>query len=89
MTTLGNVTIRTKISVGFAIVLALLLTIGVIGYLSISSALNSFSEYRQLARSSNAIGRVQANMLMTRMNAKTLLLGEHLKRRRRLLIIRT
>jgi methyl-accepting chemotaxis protein len=30
----------------------------------------SFGEYRGLARSTNAVGRVQANMLMTRMNVK-------------------
>ncbi len=59
-----------RITAGFATVLALLVVTSGVGYLSLHSADSSFNTYRGLARATNAIGRVQANMLMTRMNVK-------------------
>ncbi len=59
-----------KIWTGFAIVLALLAATSGVGYFSLNGANDSFGEYRGLARATNAVGRVQANMLMTRMNVK-------------------
>ena len=59
-----------KIWVGFAVILTLLVVTSGVGYLSLHGANESFSDYRGLARSTNAVGRVQANMLMTRMNVK-------------------
>ncbi len=65
-----NLKIGIRIWLGFAVVLALLLITSAVGYLSLNSANQSFGVYRGLARSTNAVGRVQANMLMTRMNVK-------------------
>ena len=59
-----------KIWIGFAIVLTLLLVASGKGYFSLNGGNQSFGDYRSLARSTNAVGRVQANMLMTRMNVK-------------------
>ncbi len=62
--------IGAKIWAGFAVVLTLLVVTSGVGYVSLNGADQSFSTYRGLARVTNAIGRVQANMLMTRMNVK-------------------
>ncbi|MBB6480174.1 HAMP domain-containing methyl-accepting chemotaxis protein [Spirochaeta isovalerica] len=62
--------LRTKIVLGFGIVIALLVTIGVISLLQISTASGGFEEYRGLARDTNLAGQLQANMLMVRMNVK-------------------
>jgi methyl-accepting chemotaxis protein len=70
MTFLANIRIGAKIWLGFGIVLGLLLVIGAVAFVSLNSANTSFAEYRSLARSANEVGRVHANMLMTRMNVK-------------------
>ncbi|HMA61142.1 MAG TPA: methyl-accepting chemotaxis protein [bacterium] len=59
-----------KIIGGFAIVIALLLVVGIVSFFSLSSASSSFETYRGWARDANLAGRVQANILMTRMNVK-------------------
>ena len=59
-----------KLSIGFAIVLVLLAVVGVISFTSLENATEGFSGYREMARDTNLSGRVQANMLMVRMNAK-------------------
>ncbi len=66
--------LRTKIIVGFGIVLMLLITIGVVSLLQIGSASRGFTNYRGLARDTNLAGRLQANMLMVRMNVKDFLI---------------
>jgi len=66
--------LRTKIMLGFGFVIALLLTIGVISLLQIGSASEGFTNYRGLARDTNLAGRLQANMLMVRMNVKDFLI---------------
>jgi len=65
-----KVKLRTKIVTGFGIVIALLVTIGVISLLQISTASGGFQEYRGLARDTNLTGELQSNMLMVRMNVK-------------------
>jgi signal transduction histidine kinase/DNA-binding response OmpR family regulator/CHASE3 domain sensor protein len=70
MKLLKKINISTKVFVGFGIVLALLLLISVVGTFSLISADRHFKNYRALARQTNADGRVQANMLMTRLLAK-------------------
>jgi methyl-accepting chemotaxis protein len=59
-----------KLVLGFATVLVLLTAIGTIGFFSLQNASSGFGEYRGLARDANLAGRVQANMLMVRMNVK-------------------
>ena len=67
-------TISRKTYLAFGGILALVLVISAVSYTSLSSQGATFSEYRSLARLTNAIGRVQANMLMTRMNVKDFLI---------------
>jgi serine phosphatase RsbU (regulator of sigma subunit)/CHASE3 domain sensor protein len=65
-----NLKITTKIYIGFGAVLLLLCTVATFGVLSLIEATDVFGDYRKLARQTNADGRVQANMLMTRIFAK-------------------
>jgi methyl-accepting chemotaxis protein len=61
---------RTKITIGFAIVIALLLGVSILAIVQFSAASEGFTQYRGLARDTNLAGRLQANMLMVRMNVK-------------------
>lgn len=67
---LNNSKISTRIYVGFGFVLVLSLLIAGLGLYGLNNADLTFSQYRNLARQTNADGRVQANMLMTRIFAK-------------------
>jgi len=73
---LKSIRISRKLYGGFGAVLALLLVICGVSVLAVSSVGSLFSEYRKLARASNQIGRVQANMLLTRMGVKDFLIKE-------------
>ncbi len=64
-----NWTIGKRIVVGFGVILALLVIVGTIGFIALLSSTSGFSEYRELALQSNLMGRLQANMLMSRMQA--------------------
>ncbi|NBC33963.1 MAG: HAMP domain-containing protein [Alphaproteobacteria bacterium] len=70
MTLLARLRVKTKIWLGFGLVLFLLAVISVVGFTGLRSADSAFGDYRQLARAANEAGRVQAHMLMTRMNVK-------------------
>ena len=74
MIKLSNVRIARKVVGGFGIVLTLLVVLAAVTYFSLTSASNSFTEYRSLARQTNEIGRVQANMLMARLAVKDFIL---------------
>jgi len=65
---------KTKITAGFSIITTLLFIMGVVSLIQINSASTGFSEYRNLARDTNLAGRLQANMLMVRMNVKDFLI---------------
>lgn len=67
---LKDLTLRKKLISGFSAVLILLGTVAIIGLLAIDNAKNGFMEYREMARDTNLAGRLQANMLMVRMNVK-------------------
>jgi len=66
----SNMGLAKQLYGAFTIVVTLLLITGLIGYLAIQGASNGFSTYREMARDTNLSGRVQANMLMVRMNVK-------------------
>jgi signal transduction histidine kinase/DNA-binding response OmpR family regulator/CHASE3 domain sensor protein len=70
MNPLNRINISTKVFLGFGIVLAFLLLISMVSMVSLVRADKNFKSYRTLARQTNADGRVQANMLMTRLGAK-------------------
>jgi len=70
MSFLTNARISIKVFVGFGVILLLLLSIASFGVYSLIQADTIFKQYRGLARQTNAEGRIQANMLMTRIYAK-------------------
>ncbi|WP_163338577.1 methyl-accepting chemotaxis protein [Desulfopila sp. IMCC35008] len=59
-----------KIGAGFGVVILLLVIISVVAWEGLSSVKEGFVTYRGLARHTNLAGRLQANMLMVRMNVK-------------------
>ncbi len=59
-----------KLMVGFGSVLGLLLILAAISFWALENANEGFTQYRGLARDTNLSGRLQANMLMVRMNVK-------------------
>ncbi len=67
---LKNLTVTWRISLGFAAILLLLVLVAAISFNGQHSAAVGFEEYRGLARDTNLVGRLQANMLMVRMNVK-------------------
>lgn len=63
-----------KIGAGFTVVILLLISTAFVSWDGLNYAKNSFTEYRTLARHTNLAGRLQANMLMIRMNVKDYLI---------------
>ncbi len=67
---LEKMTLSKKITGGFFVILALLLIVGIVGFFALLRANNGFTQYRGWATDANLVGRVQANILMVRMNVK-------------------
>ncbi|MEF2229997.1 MAG: methyl-accepting chemotaxis protein [Pseudodesulfovibrio sp.] len=67
--------LSTKLNVGFGTILILLAVLAGISYWAIDNASGGFTQYRELARDTNLAGRLQANMLMVRMNVKDFILS--------------
>ncbi len=65
-----NMKLRTKISLGFGCVLFLMVLSIFFGYQALNGSSSGFTQYREMARDSNLVGQLQANMLMVRMNVK-------------------
>ena len=51
-------------------ILGLLALVGLVAYSAVGTARDGFTDYREMARDTNLTGRLQANMLMVRMNVK-------------------
>ncbi|QGY39108.1 methyl-accepting chemotaxis protein [Pseudodesulfovibrio cashew] len=62
--------LSTKLYLGFGTTLVLLLLVAGISLWAIDNSTQGFTQYRGLARDTNLSGRLQANMLMVRMNVK-------------------
>ncbi|QFT31079.1 Methyl-accepting chemotaxis protein CtpH [Labrenzia sp. THAF82] len=67
---LSTVRIGPRIYVGFGVIILLLALLAGTGYFGLSNSETTFSEYRGLARDTNLVGRLQANVLMTRLGVK-------------------
>ncbi|MCB2182463.1 MAG: methyl-accepting chemotaxis protein [Desulfobulbaceae bacterium] len=67
---LESLSLKAKISLGFGLILALMSVISIFSTSKLNTATNDFKTYRELARDTNLSGRLQANMLMVRMNVK-------------------
>jgi len=71
----ANLRLGTKITLGFAVVILIFGIVTLIGWRGITSSSEGFTVYRSLARHSNLTGRLQANMLMARMNVKDFIIS--------------
>ncbi len=65
-----NLTVGKRIIFGFTLLLILLVAVWGIAFFGFGKASEGFTQYRGLARDTNLSGRLQANMLMVRMNVK-------------------
>lgn len=74
MDVLNKISISVKVFGGFLTILLLLLVIAGGGYYSLSSSKQSFDEYAGIAEQTNEAGRVQANLLETRLAVKNFVL---------------
>jgi methyl-accepting chemotaxis protein len=61
--------LSTQLNTSFFAVLTLLIVISVLAYSGLNEGYKNFKDYRELARGTNLAGRIQANMLMVRLNA--------------------
>lgn len=69
-----NFKLSTQISLGYALVMVLLIVVSISAFVGLEKAINGFNDYRGLARDANLAGRVQANMLLVRLYAKDYIL---------------
>ncbi|MFK8110716.1 MAG: hypothetical protein AB8B91_00855, partial [Rubripirellula sp.] len=67
-----------KLSLGFASVTILLAVVAATGVYAISNAGTGFKTYRELAKDSVLCGRLQANMLLTRIQVKNFVISDDL-----------
>ena len=62
--------LSSKLYTGFGVILAILLVVSIVAWIEFNTASQGFHDYRGLARDTNLAGRLQANMLMVRLNVK-------------------
>jgi methyl-accepting chemotaxis protein len=65
-----NLKLSAKLFCSFGLLLAILAAVSLVAYNEFGNSSEGFVEYRGLARDTNLSGRLQANMLMVRMNVK-------------------
>jgi len=75
----NQLTLAKKLGLGFGAVMVMALILGIVGYNSLRSSNESFITYREIARSSNANGRVQANLLEARMAGKSFFISSDMQ----------
>lgn len=68
--------ISTKLFAGFGVVLTLLAIIAIVAVIEFQLARDSFVDYSSLARQSNQLGRIQANLLEARLRAKNFIIDQ-------------
>ena len=74
LVSLRNLNIGLQIGLGFALVLSVLVVVGGFGIWNLNSANKTFTIYRDLAQETNQLGRIQANLLLTRLHAKSFII---------------
>ncbi len=67
---LKNMTIKKKLITSFALISLLVALLSLFSIININKSAGGFTNYREMAKDSVLAGRVQANMLMVRMNVK-------------------
>lgn len=70
-----KLSLKMKLVGGFSMVLVLMLIVAAVGFTSLRHAASGFAEYREMARDTTLSGRLQANMLLVRMNVKNYLIS--------------
>lgn len=71
---LREMKVRTQIGLGFGLLIILIAVIVAFVFGAMMKSGAGFDQYRELARDTNLAGRLQANMLMVRMNVKDYLI---------------
>ena len=66
----SNLTIRMKLLISFMTIALFVAILALYSFYAVYKSSNGFTSYREMARDSVLAGRVQANMLMVRMNVK-------------------
>ena len=69
-----NLKLGTQISLGYATVLLLLVIVSTAAYIGLGKAVEGFDNYRALALDNNLAGRIQANMLLVRLEVKNFII---------------
>ena len=59
-----NVSIRTRVVLGFVLMVALIIVTGVAGYLGLTSAIEGAALYRSLARETSVAGEIESHILL-------------------------
>ncbi len=67
---IGNLQLSKRLAIGFTLILGIFLLVGFLSYSTITHMADGVVSYRGLARDTNLMGRVQANLLMVRMSVK-------------------
>lgn len=67
---LTNLKVGKKIALGSSIILVLLAIVSAASYFGLTRANHDFKDYRTLARQTNQMGRIQANLLSARLGVK-------------------
>lgn len=65
-----------QISLGYALVMAMLIAVSITAYFGQSKATSGFDNYRELARDSNLASQVEIHMLFTRVYAKDYIINQ-------------
>ena len=76
MRALDNMKISVKIFAGFGVIIGLSVVLAAVSYFGLSRANDDFTLYQALARNTNQLGRVQANLLETQLNVRIFLQSE-------------
>jgi len=71
ITWFNNLKVSAKIGFGSGLILALLIVVAAIAYYGLTLANGEFGTYRQIARQSNELARIQANILSARVAVKS------------------
>lgn len=69
-----KISLRQRMLWGFGIILILLGIVSAVSLIEMRGTVRNFTLYREMARDTNLAGRLQANMLMVRMNFKDFLI---------------
>ncbi|MBF0476268.1 MAG: MCP four helix bundle domain-containing protein [Deltaproteobacteria bacterium] len=74
---LKNMTVGKRIFLGFILCLTLMVCLGLVAFNALKGTKEGFIHYRELARETNLAGRLQAHILMLRMEAKSFLINNN------------